>query len=65
MSLLFYYEKEGGGGANFATSDDLQIFLGALYYEMVHTSLEHKGSDDFEFKTAMLMLIDELWVSSC
>ena len=37
----------GGGGANFPTSDDLQIFFGALYHEMVRTSPEHKGSDHF------------------
>ena len=37
----------GGGGANFPTSDDLQIFFGALYHEMVRTSPELKGSDHF------------------
>ena len=39
-------EKRGYGGANFLTSDDLQIFFGALYLEMVRASPELKGSDD-------------------
>ena len=45
----------GGGGANFPTSDDLQIFFGALYHEMVRTSPELKGSDDFLSRTPVLM----------
>ena len=44
MFPILYYGKEGG--ANFLTSDDPQIFFGALYHEMVHTSPELKGSDD-------------------
>ena len=48
-SLL--YIGGGGGGAIFPTSDDLQIFFGALYHEMVRTSPELKGSDDFLSRT--------------
>ena len=40
---------EGGGGANFLTSEDFQIFFGALYHEIVLSSPEHKGSDNVEF----------------
>ena len=45
---VFYFtmEKRGYGGANFLTSDDLQIFFCALYHEMVCASPELKGSDD-------------------
>ena len=39
--------RRGGGGAIFPTSDDLQIFFGALHHEIVRTFPEHKGSDDF------------------
>ena len=51
-------EKRGYGGANFPTSDDLQIFFGALYHEMVHTSPELKGSDDVLSLTTGLMSRD-------
>ena len=46
----------GGGGANFPTSDDLQIFFGAFYHELVCISLELKGSDDFKSGTCVLTL---------
>ena len=45
----------GGGGANFPTSDDLQIFFGAFYHELVCISLELKGSDDFKSGTCVLL----------
>ena len=45
----------GGGGANFPTSDNLQIFFGAFYHELVCISLELKGSDDFKSGTCVLL----------
>ena len=42
-----HFAQGGRGGAIFPTLDDLQIFFGALYHEMVRTSPEHKGSDHF------------------
>ena len=51
---------EGGDGANFLTSDGLQIFFGALYHEMVLSSPEHKGSDNVEF----LSTINMLWATT-
>ena len=48
-------EKRGYGGANFPTSNDLQICFGALYHEMVQTSSELKGSDDVQSLTTGLL----------
>ena len=46
---------EGGGGANFLTSDGLQIFFGALYHEMVLSTPEHNGSGNVEFLSPELL----------
>ena len=46
--------RGGGGGANFLTSEDFQIFFGALYHEIVLSSPEHKGSDNVEFLSSEL-----------
>ena len=52
--------RGGDGGAIFLTSDDHQIFFGALYHEMVRTSPEHKGSDHFLPWTPELLVISEV-----
>ena len=48
-------EKKGYGDANFLTSDNLEIFFGAFYHELVCISLELKGSDDFKSGTCVLI----------
>ena len=52
----------GGGGANFPTSDDLQIFFGAFYHELVCISLELKGSDDFKSGTCVLLFMTQYYL---
>ena len=56
---LYHYhhftQGGGGGGAIFPSSDDLQIFFGTLYHEIMRTSPEHKGTDHFLPGTPVLI----------
>ena len=63
--IYFLWDMRGGGGANFLTSDGLQIFLGALYHEMVLSSPKHKGSGYVEFLSSELMFSLLLYEFTC